>query len=324
MGIIDTYADRLLDRYSAYPQGRFVSLFLVRCIQSEAIFRTEGAGEPLNKEFVFAGERAGNDDIIQRVVISKRKQTAVERRTGRELLREHALLRTTSKGTVCSLNSNNPCEKCIDCMLYGYAAGGGGSQRSRIVTDDAFSLHPAVTVTGMRHFNALFDTSTMRHPDTQEQSAGIGSDEYVRPETIFFDIETLKDVTPDELRYVLGNVLRSMRYGGLTSRIGKVRNHLLGVAFSNCELFSNLEWVQRTYDEMRGTAREPAFPVHVTVVGQHAYAAAESLRERVVGQIEWLSQHDISALLAEISALYAQQVPLTTMLERLASSYPKQ
>ncbi len=30
---------------------------------------------------------------IRRVIISKRKQTAVERRTGRELLREHDLLK---------------------------------------------------------------------------------------------------------------------------------------------------------------------------------------------------------------------------------------
>src|SRR5687767_4582789 len=119
MPIIDTYADRLLPTYSAYPRGRFVSLFLLREIQSEAIFRTEGSGEPLNKEFVFAGERSGDDELIQRVVISKRKQTAVERRKGREALREHELLGKTNRGNICSLNTNNPCEKCVDCMVYG-------------------------------------------------------------------------------------------------------------------------------------------------------------------------------------------------------------
>src|SRR5881396_1690374 len=113
MSIIDRYADRLLNTYSAYPRGRFVTLLLLRHIESEAIFRTEGSGEPLNKEFVFAGERAGEDELIQRVVISKRKQTAVERRMGRELLREHNLLRLNNKNLPCSLNTNNPCDKCI-------------------------------------------------------------------------------------------------------------------------------------------------------------------------------------------------------------------
>ena len=40
---------------------------------------------------------------MRRVVISKRKQTAVERRTGRELLREHDLLKM-----VTVKSSNNP------------------------------------------------------------------------------------------------------------------------------------------------------------------------------------------------------------------------
>ncbi len=323
MSVIDQYADRLLGTYSAYPQGRFVSLLLLRHIESEAIFRTEGSGEPLNKEFVFGGERAGDSELIQRVVISKRKQTAVERRMGRELLREHDLLQTTSKGSVCALNTNNPCEKCVDCMVYGYAAGGGGAQRSRVITDDAFSLHPASTVTGTRQFNALFDNSTMRDPETNKPSTSIGTDEYIRPEAVFLDIETLKDVTPDEVRYTLGNVLRASRYGAVSSRLGKVRNHLVGVAFSNCELFSNLEWVQRTYDLVRGAEHEPEFPLHTTTIAQAARSAAETLRSRVIGQVEWLSGDDVGQLVAEAGALYADPTQLAAVLKRLAASYPR-
>lgn len=324
MSVIDTYADRLLEQYSAYPRGRFVSLLLLRQVESEAIFRTEGSGEPLNKEFVFAGERPGQAELIQRVVISKRKQTAVERRMGRELLREHELLFPAGKeGRPCSLNTNNPCERCIDCMLYGYAAGGGGAQRSRVITDDAFSLHPAPTVVGTRQFNALFDNSTMRNPETGDASTSIGTDEYVRPEAVFFDIETLKDVTPDELRYALGNVLRATRYGAVSSRIGKVRNHLVGVAFSNCELFANLEWVQRSYEQLRGAAREPDFPLHISAIAEAARAAAADLRARVVGRVEWLSGDQLGALANEIGALYADPDQLRALLTRLAASYPR-
>jgi CRISPR-associated protein Csc2 len=324
MSIIDRYANRLLDTYSAYPRGRFVTLLLLRQIESEAIFRTEGSGEPLNKEFVFAGERAGEDELIQRVVISKRKQTAVERRMGRELLREHNLLRLNNKNVVCSLNTNNPCEKCIDCMVYGYAAGGGGAQRSRVITDDAFSLHPAATITGTRQFNALFDNSTMRNPETNEPSTSIGTDEYIKPQSIFLDMETMKDVTPDELRYIVGNVLRASRYGAISSRIGKVRNHLIGVAFSDCELFSNLEWVQSAYDRLRGNEREPDFPIHVTAVSQHARVAAEALRSRIIGRVEWIGADELGDLVQELGTLYADTEQLTAMLNRLAASYPRQ
>lgn len=325
MSIIDRYADRLLDAYSAYPRGRFVTLLLLRHIESEAIFRTEGSGEPLNKEFVFAGERPGDDELIQRVVISKRKQTAVERRMGRELLREHDLLRPNGKGITCSLNTNNPCEKCVDCMVYGYAAGGGGAQRSRVITDDAFSLHPAATITGTRQFNGMFDDSTMSDPaDKSNLSKSIGTDEYIKPQSFFLDMETLKDVTPDELRYILGNVLRASRYGAISSRIGKVRNHLVGVAFSDCELFSNLEWVQNTYDRLRGGEREPDFPIHATSVSQHARAAAEALRSRIVGRVEWIGSDELGNLVEELGALYADRAQLTAMLSRLAASYPRQ
>jgi len=333
MSIINTYADRLMEKYSAYPHGRFVSLLLLRHVESEAIFRTEGSGEPLNKEFVFAGERSGENELIQRVVISKRKQTAVERRTGREALREYDLLHAveskSKKGKdaeqkqVCSLNTNNPCERCIDCMIYGYAAGGGGAQRSRVITDDGFSLHAAPTVVGTRQFNALYDNSTMRNPETGEPSHSIGTDEYVRPETVFLDIETLKDVTPDELRYVLGNILRATRYGAISSRIGKIRNHLLMVAFSDCELFSNLEWVQHTYDRLRGNEPEVDFPLHLTDVGNAARAAAETLRRRVIGRVDWLSSDEVGQLVGEIGELYAEPESLESLLRRLDASYPR-
>ena len=117
--------DHFLTKYSNYPHGHYISLLLVRQIESEAMFRTEGSGEPLSKEFVHAGPDSG--EVIQRVVISKRKQTAVERRTGRELLRKYDKLFAGQKTNVlCALNRNDPCERCMDCMIYGYAAGGGG------------------------------------------------------------------------------------------------------------------------------------------------------------------------------------------------------
>jgi len=320
MSILQQYADRFLSTYSNYPQGHYISLFLIRWIESEAMFRTEGSGEPLSKEFVHAGSDGG--EVIQRVIISKRKQTAVERRTGRELLRKYNMLFPGQRTSIaCALNRNDPCERCMDCMIYGYAAGGGGAQKSRVITDDAFSLHPAGVITDTRQFNALFDNSTMRDPETGEPSTSIGTDEYVKPEAVFLDIETLKDLTANEFRYVLGNVLRSSRYGAISSRIGKVRNILAGVVFSDCELFSNLELTQAVYDRLRGDSAELDFPLESGTVIEAVRGATEELSRRIVGQLTILPPNEVTALVDEITAFYRDEDAVRHMLEEATRMY---
>jgi CRISPR-associated protein Csc2 len=320
MSVIEKYADHFLPTYSNYPHGRYISLLLLRQVESEAIFRTEGSGEPLSKEFVHAA--LDGSEVIPRVVISKRKQTAVERRTGRELLRANDFLfAKDEKSGICALNRNNPCERCMDCMIYGYAAGGGGAQKSRVITDDAFSLHSATTVVGTRQFNALFDNSTMRDPETGKPSTSIGTDEYVRPETVFLDIETLKDLTADEFSYVLGNVLRSSRYGAISSRVGKIRNYLVGVILSDCEIFSNLELVQTTYDRLRNGAPEPDFPLSSLTVAAAMRDVVDELSGRVVGQMITLSPDEVSDLVAEMIALYQDEAAVKAVLAKATAMY---
>ena len=323
MSILNQYQDQFLPVYSNYPQGRYVTLILARWIESEAIFRTEGSGEPLSKEFVHAGANGG--EAVQRVVISKRKQTAVERRTGRELLRRHDMLfELDKKSGVCALNRNNPCGKCVDCMVYGYAVGGGGAQKSRVITDDAFSLHPIHQILGTKQFNALYDNSTMRDPETGKASASIGTDEYVKPQAVFLDMETLKDLTAGEFQYVLGNVLRSTRYGAISSRIGKVQNVLLGVVFSDCELFSNLELTQTAYDLLIGDEVELDFPMAKDDVHTAVQQAAAQLMSRVMGQTTVLTVAEVAQLHQEMIDLYADETAVTVMLEKTNTVYGPQ
>jgi CRISPR-associated protein Csc2 len=210
----------------------------------------------------------------------------------------------------------------MDCMIYGYAAGGGGAQKSRVITDDAFSLHPAPVIIGTKQFNALYDNSTMRDPESGDPSTSIGTDEYVKPESIFLDIETIKDVTAAEFQYILGNILRSTRYGAISSRIGKVKNHVVGIIFSDCELPSNLEWTQATYDALRGDADEPEFPLHVETVQQTAVQTLTALSNSVMGQVTAVPQADLAALLAEMSALYGDETAVTNLLKTATFAYP--
>lgn len=270
------HAEHFLKAYSNFPLGKYASLIIVRKTESETLFRTEGAGEDLSKEFVRAGTQ--DDEIIQRVLMTKRKQTAVERRTGRDLLRNHKhLYAKDDKSGECALNRNNACEKCIDCMLYGYAVGGGGAQKSRVLTEDAFSLLKSGVVTAKRQGNALFDNGTMRDPETGEPSQAIFTDPYIKPETHFLEIETLKDVTLGEWVYALGNILRSTRYGAVSSRQGRIKNTLAMVVFSDCEVFSNLELTQHVYDLLKVKDAELNFPLRDSDVLTAVETAANAL-----------------------------------------------
>lgn len=327
---LSQYSDFLQKEYQNFPYGKYVSLVLIRKTESETIFRTEGSGEGLAKEYVKAGlER--NRQTLRRVVISKRKQTAVERRVGRELLREHDLLRTAKVGKEerpCSLNTNAPCGECIDCMVYGYAVGGGGAQKSRVMTDDAYSIGPVSEVTGKRTFNATFDNGTMRNPFDNKPSTSINEDEYVLPETHFLDIETLKDVTLGELQYVLGNILRSHRYGAISSRLGRVRNTLAALIFSDTEIFSNLELTQQVYDLLtlanNDSARAEAleFPLDDDDVQKAVGQAIGVLLERVVGRTPVVVRGDmVERILAETVALYREPSDVRALLAEVDRGY---
>jgi len=321
LSLLNQYSDYLLPRYSNFPRGRYASLIIIRKTESETIFRTEGSGEGLVKETVIAGMT--NTKPMRRVVISKRKQTAVERRTGREVLREYDLLKQDAKGQICALNTNAPCGKCIDCMLYGYAVGGGGAQKSRVMTDDAYSLGPVAQVTGRRTFNATFDNSTMRNPITGEASASINEDEYVLPETHFLDIETLKDLTAGELQYVIGNVLRSSRYGAISSRLGRVQNTLAALIFSDTELFSNLELTQAVYDLLLGDKDELDFPLLDKYVQKAVEDATNGLLNGLVSRTPVVVRGEsLQGILNETIALYRDTESVKAFLQDIEKGYP--
>ena len=327
MSILDNYTDFMVEKYENFPQSRYLTLIVLRKAESEMIFRTEGSGEGLARDTVHAGLEE-NRDPIARVTISKRKQTAVERRTGRELLRQHNLLfyaadsrgnREEAEDNICALNRNKPCGICADCMVYGYAVGGGGAQKSRVITDDAFSILSYQTVTAKRTFNALYDNNTMRDPVSGEASSSIQEDEYVKPETLFIDMQTLKDLTANEIRYVIANVLRSRRYGAISSRLGKMRNMLVGAIFSDCELFSNLELTQRVYDRIGPDDRK--FPLDEKKVKSEVVAAVEDLSQGVIGNLQILGDIELDALIDETQQTFTSPTEVKSLLKTITDLY---
>ena len=324
MSILDSYTDFMVEKYENFPQSRYLTLIVLRKAESEMIFRTEGSGEGLARDSVYAGLE--DRDVISRVTISKRKQTAVERRTGRELLRQHNLLFYTTgskeeEENICALNRNKPCARCADCMVYGYAVGGGGAQKSRVITDDAFSVQSYQTVTAKRTFNALYDNNTMRDPVSGAASSSIQEDEYVKPETLFIDMQTLKDLTADEIRYVLSNVLRSRRYGAISSRLGKMRNTIVGAIFSDCELFSNLELTQCVYDRLGSAGKQ--FPLDENRVESEVTGAVADLANEVIGNLKPVANAELTGLISEIQQTFTSPIEVKGLLESITALYPQ-
>lgn len=313
---VDKLAKFLAPSYENFPKGRTIGLVILRTTLSETIFRTEGSGEPVCREFVQAG---GTDTrIIQRLVMTKRKQVAPERRRGREFLRAESLLYQNKDKKLCSLNTNAPCEMCIDCFLYGFAAGGGGAQKSRIWTEDAFSLLPASDLIGDRTINAIFETGTMRD-EKGDASTALNTSEYIKPSVHFLDVVTLKDVTADELRYIVGNILLTSRYGAVSSRVGRMENQILGIFGGIAELPSSLELVQSVHDAFITSGKALEHPLATTAIADVTKQVISGWTNKRGVSVK-LSDEEVSELIADVDRHWSED-ERTNFLKRLDASY---
>ena len=222
----------------------------------------------------------------------------------------------------CEINKSM-CGICPDCRLYGSAVGNEVSMKSHVVSDESFSMLPYDVVTDEHTFNALYESGTMVDTESGKHSQALGTDEVVRPGEFFLDMETISDVTMDEFIYVLGNIMRTSRYGAMTSRLGKMSNTIIGIAFSNCELFSNLEWTQETYDEIchalkTPEGQTPAFPIDPKIVGTMAMNVLLRKIKATPGSMDVLVDKDLAAVMDHISGTYKDEDQLKIVLSRIA------
>lgn len=316
---IEKLAPFFAPTYENFPKARTIGLVVLRTSLSELILRTEGTGEPMCREFVAAGlTDETRTQVVQRLVMTKRKQVAPERRKGREFLRSHDLLRLNKDNVPCALNTNAPCEMCIDCFLYGFAAGGGGAQKSRIWTEDAFSLLSAGDTISDRTINAIFETGTMRD-EKKNASTALNTSEYIKPGVHFLDVVTLKDVTADEFRYTIGNILLTSRYGAVSSRVGRMENQVLGIFGGIAELPSSLELVQAVNDEFLVSNTQMEHPLDGGALIQMTKQVISSWSNRRGISVQ-LSEEELIATIADIDKSWSD-AERENFLKRLDTSY---
>ncbi|QYO68722.1 type I-D CRISPR-associated protein Cas7/Csc2 [Leptolyngbya sp. 7M] len=203
------------------------------------------------------------------------------------------------------------CKKCPDCIIYGFAIGDSGSERSKVYSDSAFSLSSYELSHKSFTFNAPFEGGTMS--EKGEMRSAINELDHVLPEVTFPTVETLRDPTYEGFLYVLGNLLRTRRYGAQESRTGTVKNHLIGIVFCDGEIFSNLYFTQAIYDTMKDDLNAP-----IDVICSQAQQVAETLlNNEPVRQRQQIFGDELNNLLAEVSAIYQDEAKLQETLGTL-------
>lgn len=298
------------DAIPQLPMGKYASVILVRETFSHAIFTTEG--DILDTEKVKAG--LTHPEPVDRVILFKRKQIAPERRTGKALLRQYGVFPLTvgkEKIEECYL-IEGMCTHCPDCLIYGYAAvEGEGSRKSRVLTDSGFSVRSYQELQKHIKFNVIDEkTST---------SGTITEFDHLKPQVFLPTIETTVDLTQDEFVYVLGNILKTSRYGKESSREGYLRNHVVGVVLSDMELFSNLEFTQGYYDAFVADQISRFAEGYLTLddFKKHFDAVFATLKKNLYGRINLITGNALQTLLSDVATLYADENKIKTFLIEL-------
>jgi CRISPR-associated protein Csc2 len=221
------------------PMGKYVHFLTMRITESYPLFQTDSE---LNKARVSAG--IIDKTPISRLAMFKRKQSTPERLVGRELLRNYGLMTAEECEYNVKFAMNNP-----DCIIYGFAIGDSGSEKSKVLVDTAFSINSFDATHETFTLNAPFENGTMSEKGSV--TSRINQQDHIKPQVFFPSIVTLKDPTEASFLYVLNNILRTRHYGAQTTRTGRVRNELIGVIFADGEIVSNLRWTQAIYDAMK-------------------------------------------------------------------------
>jgi CRISPR-associated protein Csc2 len=337
---LQKYAHLFVPTIPRTPTARYASVILLRETKSYAIFTTEG-GEQQDVEQTPAG--LTHAEPTSRLVMFKRKQVAPERRTGKALLRQYGVFPYTvlykdkqtqtvayggeeiaqaqekSKGKGWSLAGPYDdcylvaglCSHCPDCLTYGYAAiEGEGARKSRVMTDTCFTVRPYEIIQKQVKFNVI-DEAT-------HTSSTITEYDYTMPGVFLPAIETTVDLTADEFVYVLSNILRTTRYGKEGTRQGYIRNHVLTVAFSDVELFSNLEFTQAFYDAFVDAGLDLAGDsLAFSHFQEKALQIIQQLTAEIAGRLTLVTGKELKSILGEARAFNRDEARLAAFLREL-------
>lgn len=300
------------------PMGKYAHFLTIRRTESYPLFQTDGE---LNKARVRAGIKDATP--ISRLSMFKRKQSTPERLVGRELLRNYGFMTDKDCEYNVAFAMDNP-----DCIIYGFAIGDSGSEKSKVVVDTAFSITPFDESHETFTLNAPYENGTMAAKGEKKSdgkldgeigtvTARINQQDHIRPQVFFPSIVTLKDPTEASFLYVFNNILRTRHYGAQTTRTGRVRNELIGIVLADGEITSNLRWTQAIYDLLPDVNQHSLEPLNEDEVIKAAKNAIESLiAEEFITVADFMIGDRFDSLLKEIKTLTNNQEGIKAILQQ--------
>ncbi len=281
------------DEMTVRPQSNYVNLLVLRELQSHAVFTTNGQDADIASVPVGDGNYSPG-------LMFMRKQTGSDRRVGKALQRDLGLFGDDEDE--CTMQVNEMCQDCPECILYGSAASSGDQElsiTSRVMYDTAYTLRDASVVIDEKFQNAPGDDyaksaeATIREPD------------FFEPGTLFPSVVTLRDATPAEVTFVLGITRQNKRYGATTSRLGRVKNNVLGMYVGSEEGPANLELTRGVIERLVQTDEFDSWQDVVRAetlspeaVAEHVTSTFEDAIDRDHLRLERVSDKTVNELVA--------------------------
>ncbi|MHC1599812.1 MAG: type I-D CRISPR-associated protein Cas7/Csc2, partial [Candidatus Methanospirareceae archaeon] len=135
--------------------------------------------------------------------------------------------------------------------------------------------------------------------------------DFFNPGVLFPCVITLRDATFAELLFILSITLKNKRYGAVTTRIGRVKNHILGIYAGSEEGPSNLELttgVIRKLAEEKAEENDQSLEAVVTSstldvgsVVRNTKSVFDDLVEKERLEITGLEDSDLNMILASLT-----------------------
>ena len=285
----------LVEELTNNPGNRFVNILVLRELQSNAVFTTNGQDADVVTLTVNDGDESMN---YSPAIMFMRKQTGSDRRFGKAMLR-------TLLNVECTMQVNKMCQKCLECVLYGSAASEDvketKSVTSRVMYDTAFTIRDSSVIIEEKFQNAPGDGYA------KESTTAIREPDFFNPGVLFPCVITLRDATFAELLFILSITLKNKRYGAVTTRIGRVKNHILGIYAGSEEGPSNLELttgVIRKLAEETDQSLEAIVTSSTLDVGsvvRHTKSVFDDLVEKERLEITGLGESDLNTILASLT-----------------------
>lgn len=290
------------------PENNYTNILVLRELKSHAVFTTNGQDADLATVYL-----AAEDDSVEYSpgLMFMRKQTGSDRRLGKALQRDLAGIEDTMD--VNKMNQHSP-----ESALYGSAASeseeSAVSVTSRAMYDTAYTVRDASAVIDEKFQNAPGDEYA------KEATTAIREPDFFEPGTLFPSVITLRDATPEEVAFVVGITLRNKRYGATTTRLGRVKNHILDIYVGSEEGPANLELSQSLVEEFAKVEGSLEDAVHAGALD--VSVARESVRTsfQEICKAESISLTSIGdEMVEELTSIATDDDQLADILETQAS-----